>query len=82
MSLLTFGKGSTGCWWWHVAPQKTAREIRIETFTSHRSWRKYTASSAGATLEVREGHIGGQAGRQTDLGHMPLLGSMGGVGIG
>ena len=41
--------------------QKTTREIEIDKFITHRSWRKYMASPVGATEEVRAGHAEGQA---------------------
>ena len=48
--------------------QKTTREIEIDKFITHRSWRKYTAGLEKSLEEVK-GRCR-QRGRQ-DLGHMP-----------
>ena len=59
--------------------QKTMKEIEIENFICHKSWRKYTAMAC----LMPAGHTGSSkqsADREwQDLGHMPLLGFVGRV---
>lgn len=52
------------------------REIEIEKFITHRSWRKYTASLKGPPREVKAGYRQKQ---RKHLRHMSLLGSVGRV---
>ena len=61
---------------WRVAvQQKTTKEIEIEMFITHMSWRKYLARLEGPHEEVATGCNS----KKQDLGHMPLLGSVIGV---
>lgn len=57
--------------WWTVVQQQITREIKIEKFITHGSWRKYLAlpyEKVKAKWRQRE---------RQDLGHMLLLGFLG-----
>lgn len=73
---LAFVKQSPGCQMVSCVQTQTTREIEIEKFITHRSWRKYTACLEGPPREVKTGYRQGEG---QDAGHMTLLGSMGRV---
>lgn len=67
---------SQGTEWWALAQQNTMREIEIEKFITHKSWRKYLAYIKVLHREVQAGCRQRQ---KQDLGHMLLLESRWGV---
>ena len=61
-----------------MVQQQTTREIKIEKFITHRSWRKYIACLKGLNEEIKAEYKE-RARKRQELGHMPLFGSVGGV---
>lgn len=64
-----------GVGWIAAVQPKTTKEMEIEKFITHKSWRKYATCLRARTGRVRQG-----VGREKqDLGHMLLVGSAGRV---